>query len=69
MPAFKHTGSIIIAAAFVLAIAIDAADAGRGGGGMRGGGGFSGGGMRGGGFAGPGRAGFAGRAHPSHPIA
>ncbi len=62
MPAFKHTGSIIIAAAFVLAIAIDAADA------RRGGGGFSGGGMRGG-FAGAGRAGFAGRAHPSHPIA
>ncbi len=71
MPAFKHTGSIIIAAAFVLAIAIDAADArrggGGGGGGMRGGG-FSGGGMRGG-FAGAGRTGFAGRAHPSHPIA
>ena len=35
MPAFKHTGSIIIAAAFVLAIAIDAADARRGGGGPR----------------------------------
>ena len=63
MPAFKHTGSIIIAAAFVLAIAVDPADA------RRGGGGFSGGGMRGGGFAGAGRAGFAGRAHPSHPIA
>ena len=63
MPAFKHTGSIIIAAAFVLAIAVDAADA------RRGGGGFSGGGMRGGGFAGAGRAGFAGRAHVSHPIA
>ncbi len=68
MPAFKHTGSIIIAAAFVLAIAIDAADARRGGGGGMRGGGFSGGGMRGG-FAGAGRAGFAGRAHPSHPIA
>ena len=49
MPTFKHTGSIMIAAAFVMAIAIDAADARRGGGGgMRGGGFSGGGGMRGG---------------------
>ena len=71
MPTLKHTGSIMIAAAFVMAIAIDAADARRGGGGgMRGGGFSGGGGMRGGGFAGAGRAGFAGRgAHVSQPIA
>ena len=82
MLALKHIGAAAIAVAFVLATAaIDSADArrgGGGGGGMRGGGGFSGGaGMRGGGYGGGGmRAGsigggrgFAGRAHPSHPIA
>ena len=70
MPTFKHTGSIMIAAAFVMAIAIDAADARRGGGGMRGGGFSGGGGMRGGGFGGAGRAGFAGGGpRVSQPIA
>ena len=80
MLALRHVGVAAIAVAFVLATAaIDSADARRGGGGgMRGGGGFSGGGgMRGGGFGGGGMRGgaigggrgFAGRAHPSHPIA
>lgn len=69
MSTFKHIGAVVIATGFALAIAIDAADARRGGGGMRAGG-FSGGGMRAGGV---GRAGFAGagarRAHVSNPIA
>jgi hypothetical protein len=65
---FRHIGCTAIAAVFALALAIDAADARRGGGGgMRGGGGgFSGGGMRGGGGAAM-RGG--GRAHVSNPIA
>jgi hypothetical protein len=67
MSAFKLIGSVVLATVFTLALAIDAADARRGGGGGRG---FSGGGMRAGGFSG-GRAGFAGggRAHVSRPIA
>ena len=75
MPTFKHLGSVAIAAAFVLALAIDAADARRGGGGgFRGGGGYGGGGgMRAGGFGGGGRAGFVGSGprgpHVSQPIA
>ena len=83
MLTLRHIGAAAIAVAFVLATAaIDNAEArrggGGGGGGMRGGGGFSGGGgMRGGGYGGGGmRAGsisggrgFAGGAHPSHPIA
>jgi hypothetical protein len=73
---FRHLGCVAIAAIFTMALAIDAADARRGGGGgMRGGGG----GMRGGSFGGGGAVragggrGFAnvggGRPHPSHPIA
>jgi len=66
MSAFKLIGSVVVATVFTLALAIDAADARRGGGGGRG---FSGGGMRAGGFSG-GRAGFAGggRAHVSFPL-
>ena len=77
MLALRHIGAAAIAVAFVLATAaIDSAEArrgGGGGGGMRGGGGFSGGGggwgggMRAGSIGGG--SGFAGRAHPSHPIA
>ena len=72
MLALRHIGAAAIAVAFVFATAaIDSAEArrgGGGGGGMRGGGGFSGGGgMRGGSIGGG--SGFAGRAHPSHPIA
>jgi hypothetical protein len=71
MLALRHIGAAAIAIAFVLATAaIDSAEARRsgGGGGMRGGGGFSaGGGMRAGSIGGG--SGFAGKAHPSHPIA
>jgi hypothetical protein len=77
---FKHIGCATLAAAFAIALAIDAADArrGGGGGGMRAGGGFSGGGMRGGGgfsggairSGGAARIGNApGRPHVSPPIA
>jgi hypothetical protein len=69
MRTFMHIGSVVIAAAFALALTIDAADARRGGGGGMRGGGFSGGGMRAGGGAGR----FAGagprRPHVSQPIA
>ena len=81
MLALRHIGAAAIAVAFVLATAVDSADArrGGGGGGMRAGG-FGGGGMRAGGFGGGGMRvggvggrGFAnvgaGRPHPSHPIA
>ncbi len=65
MIAFKKTGFILLASTFVLALAIDTADARRGGGaGVRAGGG---GGMRV--SAGGVRGGFAGRAHVSRPIA
>jgi hypothetical protein len=64
MIAFRKTGIILLASTFALALAIDTADARRGGGGgVRAGGGgarISAGGVRGG---------FAGRAHVSHPIA
>ncbi|MEJ0077634.1 MAG: BA14K family protein [Alphaproteobacteria bacterium] len=70
MLTLKHLGCAAIAAVFVTALAIDAADARRGGGGgMRGGGGFhGGGGMRGGG-GGARFAGAGGGVRPSHPIA
>lgn len=65
MPTFRQISLVCVAAAFVTALAIDAADARRGGGGMRAGGG----GMRAGNFGGAGRAGMGNRAHVSHPIA
>jgi hypothetical protein len=76
-----HIGAVAIAAIFVTALAIDAADARRGGGGggrggggfsRGGGGGFGGGGMRAGGgmrVQGGGGRGFANAGRPSHPIA
>ena len=82
MRTLKYVGAAAIAAIFVLATTINAADArrgGGGGGGMRGGGGGfgGGGGMRGGGFGGGGmrvggggiRPGSIGGPRPSHPIA
>jgi hypothetical protein len=71
MLAIKHTGAALLASVFMIALAVDSADARRGGGGgmragggMRmGGGGFGGRGFAGRGFGGP------GRAHISHPIA
>ena len=72
MPSFKIIGSLAIAIACAQMVAIDVADARRGGGaGMRAGG-FGGGGMRAGGFGGAGRVGLGGgpgRAHISNPIA
>ena len=67
----RHIAALTIATLFVTALAIDSADARRGGGGgMRGGGGFGGGGMRVGAGGGRGFAGAGpGRAHVSHPIA
>jgi BA14K-like protein len=72
MRTITNIGSVAIAAVFVLALAIDTADArggrGGGGGGMRGGGGA----MRSGGFSGAGRAGMASGPrgpHVSQPIA
>jgi len=64
MPSFKLVGSFVIAIACAHMVALDAADARRGGGGGAGmrAGGFSGGGVRAGGFGGP------GRAHISQPI-
>ena len=69
MSAFKQIGLVAIASVFALALAIDAADARRGGGGGMRAGGFSGGGIG----AGGGRAGFSGGGprgpHVSNPIA
>lgn len=61
-------------AALVLTVSLVPDDAfarggGRGGGGMRGSGFHGGGGMHAGGIGGGGRGNFAGRPHPSHPIA
>src|SRR5689334_23207061 len=70
---FKHIGAAAIASIFVVALAVDSADArrgGGGGGGVRAGGGGGGGAMRAGGA---GRVGFANsgarRASVSQPIA
>jgi hypothetical protein len=71
MPSFKLIGSFAIAIACAQMIALDTADARRGGGaGMRGGG-VGGGGMRAGGIGGAGRAGLGGPRGPhiSQPIA
>jgi len=72
MPSFKIIGSLAIAIACAQMVAIDVADARRGGGaGMRAGG-FGGSGMRAGGVGGAGRVGLGGgpgRAHISNPIA
>jgi hypothetical protein len=68
MMRLRHIGCTLLASVFVIAIAVDSADARRGGGGGgRGGGGFSRGGG-GGSFSGA-RVGGGGRAHVSHPIA
>jgi hypothetical protein len=71
MQSFKLIGSFAILIACAQMIALDPADARRGGGGGMRGGGFSGGGMRAGGFGGAGRAGLGGPrgAHVSNPIA
>ena len=70
MLALRHMGAAAIAVAFVLATAVDSADARRGGGGGMRASGFSGGGVRAGSIGGGGR-GFAnvGVGRPSHPIA
>jgi hypothetical protein len=82
MLTFRLMGSVAIAAIFAMALAIDAADARRGGGGGMRAGGFGGGGMRAGGGGmrvgggggmrvggGGGRFANVGGARPSHPIA
>lgn len=63
MLTLKHVGYALLAALFVTAIAVDAADARGGGGGARGGG------MRAGGLGGGSRVAHIGGPRPSHPIA